>query len=110
MNCIVAWILPDEYMWQSWVEIPLCILTALPRSKHYSAVIPLRAGLIRSMQTYQAFMHLHIMFDFYPGLPHMYTAQVPLIKAVNTNTQLQNYSEFACMWLNTAYSTVKRVT
>ena len=99
MNCIVAWILPDEYMWQSWV------------SKHCSAVIPLRAGFISSMSTYQVFMHLHIMFDFYPGLSHMYTAKVPLIKAVLAQTRnCKICSEFACMWLNKAYPTVKRVT
>ena len=41
-----------QYMWQSRVEIdhiPLRDLTVLPRSKRCSAVLPLRAGLIRMM-------------------------------------------------------------
>ena len=41
----------------------------------------------------------------------MYTAKVPLIKAFLAQTRnCKIYSEFACMWLNKAFSTVKRVT
>ena len=38
-------------MWQSWVEIQH-ISTALLHSKHCSAELPLRVGLIRTTQTY----------------------------------------------------------
>ena len=87
------------HIWQSRAEIkhyPLGILTTLPCSKRCSAVLPLRVGLIHAMWTYQALMqlmspalnrsstlqrfersnadkiHNGIMFDFYPGLPHIH--------------------------------------
>ena len=87
-------------MWQSQVEIiPLRISTALPRSKRCSAVLPLRVRLTRAVKLHQCVISLHIarmsltlngstalqrfergnaveirnriMFDFYPGLPHV---------------------------------------
>ena len=87
------------HMWQSQVEIPLHNSTALPRSKHCSAKLPLRAGLICAAKMHEYLISLYvarmspaikgssvlhcfecsntveihngIMFDFYPGLPHM---------------------------------------
>ena len=89
--------LPHMHMWQSQVEIehyPLCISTTLPCSKRCSTVLLLRAGLIalcrlirywcsfaaRMSPTLNGFecsnvleLCRGIMFDFYPGLAHMYS-------------------------------------
>ena len=85
------------YMWQSRVEIEhysvAYFSTALPPSKHCSAVLPLRAGLICAMLTYQALINGStalqrfergkvvkirngIMFLFDPGLPHILFARL----------------------------------
>ena len=86
------------HMWQSQVEIEhylLRISTVLLRSKRCRAVLLLRAGLIPAAKLCQCLISLHsayeprstalqcsecgnaveicngIMFDFYPGLPHI---------------------------------------
>ena len=46
--------------------IPSCISSASPSSSHYSAKLPLGAGLIRTTWTHQIFMHLHNVYEPHP--------------------------------------------
>ena len=93
-------------MWQPWVEIKhYSISTVLLRSKCCSAVFPLRAGLIHAAKLHQCLISLHSamspalnrssalqhfkrgnmvkirngMFDFYPGLPHIYRKSIEFL-------------------------------
>ena len=88
-------ILSTIHVWQSRIEIEyfsVAYFEWITEFDALSAKLPLGAGLIRASWMYQTFMHLHsgIIFDFYPGLPHVhgvhiFSVMVTCVQAVDTS-------------------------